>query len=430
MKKSTILEFLRSKFAGDMIWNGVSFALSALLLMLVNAAIIYKRDSAALGCFNLVYAVYMFVSQLAVGGIHASVLSYVSKHTDTPDRCRTILYSALLVVAALSTGVALLLVAVSPLMTSWYGAMAGFGFLLSIPGVILFSFNKIFQVFFNAYSRMKVLSVIFLLRALGIFIWTLLILQFEISSSWLAAGFSFTEIPVLLFSFYYLERRLLPFQRPSGRLEMIQWAKKHCSFGFRGCMSGVLISMNSHLDVLIMGLFLPMNLVGLYSFAAMYAEGFSQSTQIIRRQLDPYWGRFFAAGDIPSMNELARKVRLYLWPCMTAGGLGLVVLFPVFLHLFKPTMDVAACSIVFGILIAGNVITAPYRSCTGILLQGGRPGTYTTLIVGMLIFGVISNLVLLYYFGMYGTAVAVVLSQLFYALALLMLARRLFLVKL
>ena len=67
------------KFSKDLLWNASAFALSALLGVLVNLLIVRFYDPAALGVFNLVYASYILLSQLAVGGVHLAIQAFVPR---------------------------------------------------------------------------------------------------------------------------------------------------------------------------------------------------------------------------------------------------------------------------------------------------------------------------------------------------------------
>jgi O-antigen/teichoic acid export membrane protein len=67
------------KFSTDIIWSAGAFALGAVFGVLVNVVIVRGHDAAALGVFNLVYAVYILLSQLAVGGVHLAVQAFVPR---------------------------------------------------------------------------------------------------------------------------------------------------------------------------------------------------------------------------------------------------------------------------------------------------------------------------------------------------------------
>jgi O-antigen/teichoic acid export membrane protein len=69
----------KGKFKQDITWNAGAFALSALFGVLVNLLIIRFYDASALGVFNLVYAIFILLSQLAVGGVHLAVQAFIPR---------------------------------------------------------------------------------------------------------------------------------------------------------------------------------------------------------------------------------------------------------------------------------------------------------------------------------------------------------------
>ena len=78
----------RSKFSNDLWFNAAAFGGSAVLGVLLNLFIVRYHDAAALGVFNQVYAVYILLSQLAVGGVHLAVQAIAPRfQTFLEERC-------------------------------------------------------------------------------------------------------------------------------------------------------------------------------------------------------------------------------------------------------------------------------------------------------------------------------------------------------
>ena len=86
--------------------------------------------------------------------------------------------------------------------------------------------------------------------------------------------------------------------------------------------------------------------------------------------------------------------------------------------------------VVFSILMAGIVLNAAYRPFTAILLLGNRPGLQT-IFVGLIVStNIAMNAVLIPKFGMYGAATATALAYLFEAALIIIVARKVFDVRL
>ena len=54
------------------------------------------------------------------------------------------------------------------------------------------------------------------------------------------------------------------------------WLIEHLNFGVKGFLSGALAEVNTRVDVILLGLYTNFTIVGIYTFAATFAEGFSQ----------------------------------------------------------------------------------------------------------------------------------------------------------
>src|SRR5689334_6055994 len=85
-----------NKFDVDLLWNAVSFGMSAIIGLLINIIIVKFYDTSALGVFNQVFAIYILLSQVAVGGVHLSIQKFIPEHAGNIRQCNIILTPALL----------------------------------------------------------------------------------------------------------------------------------------------------------------------------------------------------------------------------------------------------------------------------------------------------------------------------------------------
>jgi O-antigen/teichoic acid export membrane protein len=134
----------KKRFNRDALWNLGSLAVLGVSGIVLNIVIGYYRGAAGLGIFNEIYAIYIVLSQLAVGGVHASVLKHVSHHQDDRLHCSHITTSALLLGLVLSAAVCVLAYLgrdVASLFPDHPEDVAGL--VLAIPGLLFFSLNKI-----------------------------------------------------------------------------------------------------------------------------------------------------------------------------------------------------------------------------------------------------------------------------------------------
>jgi O-antigen/teichoic acid export membrane protein len=206
--------------------------------------------------------------------------------------------------------------------------------------------------------------------------------------------------------------------------------RNHISFGLRSFLSGALSELNTRVDVLMLGFFVSDGIVGIYSLAAIFAEGFNQLPHIVRNNLDPLLGRRFADGDLSRVEEYARKIRRFFWPAMALAGLVAIAVYSWLLRIFFGASEFAASGSVFAILILGVVLSSGYRPFVGILLQGGRPATYTLLVTVIVTVNLLGNIALIPHLGMNGAAIATSAALACEAALIMLLSRRLFAIKL
>src|SRR5690242_5229198 len=111
-------------FSRDVWWNVVSLGIAGVCGVAVNYLVGVEYGASVLGVFNQVFAIYIVVSQLAVLGVHSSVVYHVAASHD-PEEKRAIVTSALVVTLALSLAMGAVFLALA----------APLGWMLDSPGV-------------------------------------------------------------------------------------------------------------------------------------------------------------------------------------------------------------------------------------------------------------------------------------------------------
>ncbi len=413
---------LKNRFNREVAWNLASFVVLAICGLLVNAVIARAYGPAALGIFNQVFAYYILLSQIAVLGVHFSVLKYVSYSQNDLPRCGQIATAALLTALVLSVAVAGITYLLRELPAAWQGSPGvGVGLALACPGLVLFSVNKVLLNVLNGLRHMRAYAVLQALRFVLILAAIVLLAALGRPPEQLALALTIAEGLVCLVSLGYVYGGVLPFSL-SGRLRF--WVKEHFYFGLRGFLSGALSEINTRVDVLILGLLCTDEVVGIYSFAALLAEGFSQIAMVLRRNVDPILGKAFAMGETGKIPGYAARIRRGAYLLMLAVTVVSVGLYPLVLRVLAPDRSFTASWLVFAILMSGILFNAGYRPFLGILLQGGRPGTHTLLVVALVTSNVILNAALIPLLGMYGAALATALVYVLEAVLIIALARR------
>ncbi|MEZ4754616.1 MAG: oligosaccharide flippase family protein [Bdellovibrionota bacterium] len=275
------MDSLKGKFSSDVVWNIASLVVLGLAGIVINIAIARLVGADALGVFNQVFAVYIFLSQICVGGVHFSVLKEISYAQDDLEKCSTVTSSALVLSALIS----LVICAIALLFSNQLALVldspdVGKGMFCAIPGLLFFSLNKNLLNVLNGLQWMRAFAIFQALRFVGILLAILGIIFLGNEAWMLPLSLTISEVVLFITLGLFVNTQVIKFSPFKASKE---WIRTHFSFGMRGFLSGVFTEINTRVDVLMLGLFLGDAKVGIYSFAAILAEGFSQIPFVLRK---------------------------------------------------------------------------------------------------------------------------------------------------
>ena len=409
-------QVLLGKFGTDVLWNVASLAVLAVCGIVMNIIIAWYYTPDILGAFNQVYAVYMVFSQLAVAGIHLSVLKYVAQYSTKRDTYRSLFTVGLF----LSSGFAIVACIIFWLIRAEFGRLmmnnpgVATGVAYATLGLFFFSINKVFLSMLNGLSRMKSYAIYQALRY--IFMILALIGATMLHSPGDHLGVIFSVAESLLF-LCMLPVTLPEMQWPTLAV-LKEWVGKHLDFGIRGFFSNVLLQLNTRVDVLILGYFYDDRIVGIYSFAAILAEGIYQLPFVLQLNYNPILVNLIADQKIDELKLTIKKGVRFSYLVMLVIGLSAVLLYPLGIALVTNKAAFMQSWPIFAILMAGIVVASGYVPFGTILLQAGRPGLHTLMIVLLVFTNIIGNYVLVPVLGATGSAIATGFS---FALSMLLL---------
>jgi O-antigen/teichoic acid export membrane protein len=404
----------KGKFTQDITWNAGAFALSALFGVLVNLLIIRFHDAAALGVFNLVYAIYILLSQLAVGGVHLAVQAFVPRELASGRRADPQVTASLLLATVTSFAVMGLAWLGRDLPGRWFdSAGVAAAFPLVVPGLLFFSWNKVLLSFHNGARRMRLFAVFQLLRFAGLFAGVLWLCLTDAPSKRLVITLFWTELGLSLLLFPISLR----FWRPMAGLITVA-LRENFRFGNRALAGNLLLDVNTRVDVFMLGIFLNDATVGLYSFAATVAEGVLQLPVLFRNNINPVLTRAWHKGGAALLHKVMERNRKAFFRLLAPVVLITIPLFPVALWVLGMKEQPMTVWAVYAILAAGIALTSGYQPFLMLFSQLGRPGTQTLFITGFFLSNVLLNLALIPLFGIHGAALATALS--FFTMVLLL----------
>ncbi|MBL8862183.1 MAG: polysaccharide biosynthesis C-terminal domain-containing protein [Planctomycetes bacterium] len=411
---------MAGKFQSDVLWNVGSLAILGIAGLALNVLIGEHWDAATLGVFNQALAAYTFFSMAAVGGIDRSALRAVAEARGDRARAAAAAWATLVPTFLLAAVVSLLYwlarLPVAALLESDGVARA---MEASTPGLFFFALNKVLLSVVNGAGRMKAFAAYQSLRYLGILAALVAAMVVGLDGDRLMAVFTVAE--ALLCIALGLDVSRLLRDVPSGWRGEI---RGHVIFGARSAVSGVLLELNAKVDVWMIGIHMSDAAVGVYTYAAMLAEGLYQLVVVLQNVWNPILAERLAAGDHEAVRAAVRRGRVGAWIGVSAAAALGVLLFPLALSVVGARPEFLTAHLPFAILAGGIALASGYLPFGQILLMGGRPATHTVLMISTVLANVAANALLIPAFGLVGAASATAASMLVSVLLLRALAHR------
>lgn len=399
--------------------NIASFGMAAVFGLGANMAVLVFWGEAGMGVFAQAFAIYIFSSQLSVGGVQNATLAYIARRP-APARIRSILYSALLLTVAGSLIVVLVLnLAASSLgdvMGSQSVALTIQAFTLSI---FAGSANKVLLSALNGASRFYAFALLQGARAFLILICVLVAGYTKVPIERMPLYFGLGEAITTLIGLVLVRNWLT---LPNRRIMRAAFPRL-LRFGFHSMPSGAFAELNSRIDVLILGLFASDAVVGLYAFAALLAEGYYNLIVVARVILTP---RITALLARRNNDELRRLFTQTAWPLLGAAWLALILIcglviygLPLVGNGLDP-VETVTLFVIIGFGIGSTAFVLPYNT---LLMLGGRPALHSLYLLAVLAINLGGSLMLAPTFGATGAAIATSASYIGAALLLIVSAR-------
>jgi len=277
------------------------------------------------------------------------------------------------------------------------------GIYLIIPGLLFFAFNKVLINTLNGLSHMRAYAIFRSLRFISLPISIVVIVLLDLPDAQIALSLTISELLLFIALIIYTYTRVIPLKWIDN---LGSWIREHFSFGLRGILSGVLSELNTRVDIFMLGIFLDDTIVGVYSFAAILTEGFSQLALVLRWNVDPLLGKFIATGKRREIAQLAIDTRRKFLPIMIGIGVLGILGYPIGYMIFVRDDFLWVSAAIFTIIMIGVCFNFVYRPFEGILLLDGKPAMHTLMILSLVSFNVIFNALLIPLVGVYGAALA------------------------
>jgi O-antigen/teichoic acid export membrane protein len=400
----------------------ISFVILAVSGILINLFVVAARDSAALGVFNQTYSVYIVVSQFAVAGVHYSVMRHAAFHEGDQVELGRLLSGATLPAIVLG---ALFAVAVH-LGENWFSSLfdsaeTGRAISISALGIILFPLNKVLISFLNGLRHMAAFAALQALRYVIVAVVAIGVAFSSLPFEYALYCFVIAEFLTSLLALAYIVRqRLCVWQLPGEH-----WIRRHFVFGGKSMAAGLFGEINTRIDVLMLGIFLPDSDVGIYSFAAFFLDGLFHMLVMIRVNFNPYLVGALRDGKQDDLNALLRKTRLRVPLVMAAMSLLALAAYYMLCTFVLPGQGLLEGMPSLIILLAGMVLVSGFVPYDNLMLASGHPAYQTLQQMVAVTANVIGNLLFIPLFHIEGAALGTACGFILGTLMLIAMARRL-----
>jgi len=397
----------RNKLTRDITWSMGSFFILAVSGIVINIVVAAFRDAAALGVFNLAYAVYIVASQLAVWGIHYSVLRHAAYYQDDADQRGVMFFSAVAVALLLGALAASILYGAAPWLGSVFqskSAGAAIGF--SAFGLALFPLNKVLLAYLNGLREMKMFSILQAVRYLTVMLNVSVVAASSAAIAYTTFSFLVAEIVTALGAIWVIQRHALV-----GRLRLsYAWIKTHFTFGSKGLAAGMFAEFNSRIDVLLIGYFLTERATGIYSFAAMLVDGLYHVIAMVRINFNPVLVSAVKESRWSDAQDLMRQTRRFILPGVVALSLCIVLCYWALSTFVLPEKGLMEGIAALLILLIGVSLTCVWIPFDNLMVASGHPGYQAMQQMGAVTVNILVAVLLLPIVGMGGAAFGTAMS--------------------
>ena len=278
-------------FKVNLIWNYCSLIFLAISGITINIVISIFYSPETLGVFNQVLAGYIVFSMLGSGGINYSVLRAIQSNIKDTNEVKSVISGSIIPTIFASSIITLIYcLIIEPTTVLLDSKSVGIGMKYIIPGIFFFSINKVLIYgIINGFNRMKSFSIYQSLRYILILTSLVLCVIYKIQGNKITLIFSASEL--ILFIILLADISLYISWWDKNLLN--KWVKKHLKYGIKCLIGGMLIELNTRVDIIMIGIFMSDEKVGIYSFAALFAEGFYQLLIVLQNILNPIMARNF-----------------------------------------------------------------------------------------------------------------------------------------
>ena len=195
--------------------------------------------------------------------------------------------------------------------------------------------------------------------------------------------------------------------------------KEFYHFGLQAMPIGLIAEINTRIDILCLNLFLSDSIVGLYSFALLFAEGIYQIYIVIRQVINPYIAEYRQQYGYKYKDFLKQLITINYAIAFLGGIIASYIYIWGTNNIFTKYIR---SNDIFIILLVGIIINSYFIILSNYFVQSKKPLIESNISLIVVVSNVILDLSLIPSFGLEGAAIATSISyciaslmQVFYA---------------
>ena len=415
------LNLKNNKFLINIVWNYVSLFFLGISGITLNTIISIYYDPSVLGSFNQVLATYIVFSVLGNCGVSYSTLQILPTKKKNIREFYSIICGALFATFVTSLIFTFIYYTFSERISFFLQSKSVLsGMRIISVGLFFFSINKTLFGIINGLKRMKEFAIYQTLRYVLILLGLYISILYSINGKYLPFVFSFSE-SILFITLTIALSKYLKWHRAK---DINFWFKRHLSFGIRSFSSSFLYELNSRIDILMIGLFLSDNFVGIYSFASLISEGLLQFLIVLQNNFNPIISELISnKKKLDLINLIKDSKKLIYGITIFISIISSLAYLPI-MKLITNNSAYLSSYIPFIILIFGTTFSSVFIVFNNIFLMANKPliqSYYVFTVVGT---NILFNIILIPYLGINGAALGTCISTIISKYTLLIFAKK------
>ena len=391
-------------FKRGLIYNYASVIILAISGLLFNTIIVLFFDTNILGVFNQVFAYYTVFSQIAVFGIHSAIVKIASEHPEDRMKSASLCFTSILTSLGISLIVSIIVFGLIYGIDKFFNWELAISLFPVIPALVFFSINKVILGYINALEQMRAYAIFQSMRNILIIISIILIFILKINPVYIGLCFTFAEVVLFLVCTAYL----ILSKTINTNFSLID-AKNLVTFGIKIIPSNLLLNLNMKVDIICLGWILNNNeIIGIYSFAILFADGFYQLFVVVRRSINPKISLIHTSNDynfsekFKEISVLAKKYTKMLAMPLAV----LVIIGYLLLCLILQRHEYLYMALPLSIIIVAMAMNSKMIILGNSLSQCGFPTLESKVNIISVSSNFALNLVSIHFLGVYGAAIA------------------------